>query len=258
MGLDPDTLTYDCAEPARVARFWAGALGFVPDLDDDGPDGDAYVADPSGRTRGIFFQKVPEPKVTKNRVHLDLRPATTRAEEVERLRGLGAEPIREVRERASWTVMADVEGNELCVLEGAAEGAKRDRPGLDSVVIDCADPFRVAAFWVEALGYAEHEHGASGIELVGPRDGDPMLSFVTVPEPKTVKNRLHLDLRPSGTMREEVARLSALGATSLNFVEIPASAVDGQGTFWTVMADVEGNELCVLRGPGDGWSRETS
>jgi Glyoxalase-like domain len=247
VGLAPDTLTFDCADPARFAAFWAGVFGFDRQLDEDEPS--AYLADPTARTLGIFFQAVPEPKAGKNRVHLDVRPATT----IERLRTLGAAPIREVRERATWTVMGDVEGNELCVLQGASEGGRRDRPGLDSIVVDCADPFRVSAFWADALDYREYERGDAGIELVGPRDGDPMLSFVTVPEPKSVKNRIHLDTRPDATMMQEVVRLSELGATSLAFVEIPAGGVDGQATFWTVMGDVEGNELCVLRGPGDGW-----
>ena len=74
-----------------------------------------------------------------------------------------------------------------------------------------------------------------------------------MPERKVAKNRVHLDLRPSGSMEQEVDRLRALGATGDEVVEIPASAVDGQSTFWTVMADPEGNEFCVLRGPGDGW-----
>jgi len=73
-----------------------------------------------------------------------------------------------------------------------------------------------------------------------------------VPEPKTAKNRVHLDLRPTGTMREEVDRLRGLGATDVDDVEKAASAVDGQAIFGTVMEDVEGNEFCVLRGPGDG------
>ncbi len=256
MSLEPDTLTFDCADPVRVAAFWAQVFGFEPD--DDDPEADAaYLADPSCRTRGIYFQTVPEPKVVKNRVHLDVRPARTMDEEVERLFALGAEPIRLVRERSTWTVMGDVEGNEFCVLAGGVEGAARARPGLDSVVVDCTDPFRVASFWMQALDYREHERGETGIEIVGRRDGDIMLSFVTVPEPKTVKNRIHLDVRPTGSMEEEVRRMTGLGASTDGFIEIPASAVDGQATFWTVMGDVEGNEFCVLRGPGDGWTRES-
>ncbi|HEY7476615.1 MAG TPA: VOC family protein, partial [Actinomycetota bacterium] len=234
-----------CADPARVASFWAGALGYT--LVDADPGG-AYDADPSGRVRGLFFQPVPEPKTVKNRVHLDLRAPDTMAAEVERIGALGATQLRYVEEGAGWwTVMADPEGNEFCVLRGAGEGGRRTTPGLDSVVVDCGDPFPVAAFWIEALGYREHERGDTGIEIVGPRPGDPMLSFVTVPEPKTVKNRLHLDVRPTDTMATEVQRVETLGATQLRYVE------EG-GSRWTVMADLEGNEFCVLRGPGDGWS----
>ena len=206
MALRPDALVFDTRDPMVEAIFWAGALGF--DLDPDSDRTDAHISDPSARTSGAFFQLVPEPKVVKNRVHLDLRPTTTMAEEVERLRGLGAVPIRYVDEgHGSWTVMGDPEGNEFCVLRAGAEGGKRDRGGIDSVVVDSNDWRRVADFWIAALGYRELEAGESGVEIVGDRDGDPMLSFVTVPEAKTVKNRVHLDVRPTGSMRSEERRV---------------------------------------------------
>ena len=210
MALRPDALVFDTREPMVEAIFWAGALGF--DLDPDSDASDAHISDPSVRTSGAFFQQVPEPKVVKNRVHLDLRPTTTMAEEVERLRHLGAAPIRFVDEgHGSWTVMGDPEGNEFCVLRAGAEGGRRDRGGIDSVVVDSNDWRGVADFWIAALGYRELEAGESGVEIVGDRDGDPMLSFVTVPEAKTVKNRVHLDVRPTGSMTEEVERVTALG-----------------------------------------------
>jgi predicted enzyme related to lactoylglutathione lyase len=249
MGLAPDALVFDCAKTLPVGRFWAGALGFGVDHDPDDPNDDGVLLiDPSKLTRGIYFQSVPEPKVVKNRVHLDLRPTTTMAEEVERLRHLGAEPIRFVDEgHGSWTVMGDPEGNEFCVLRAGAEGGKRDRGGIDSVVVDSNDWRRVADFWIAALRYRELEAGESGVEIVGDRDGDPMLSFVTVPEAKTVKNRVHLDVRPTGSMNQEVERVTALGGTVRGYIE------EG-GSFWTQMRDPEGNEFCILRGPDDGWS----
>jgi predicted enzyme related to lactoylglutathione lyase len=246
VALRPDALVFDTRDPMVEAIFWAGALGFDLDPDSDGTD--AHISDPSARTSGAFFQRVPEPKVVKNRVHLDLRPTTTMAEEVERLRHLGAAPIRFVDEgHGSWTVMGDPEGNEFCVLRAGAEGGKRDRGGIDSVVVDSHDWRRVADFWIAALGYRELEAGESGVEIVGDRDGDPMLSFVTVPEAKTVKNRVHLDVRPTGSMAEEVERVTALGGTVRGYIE------EG-GSFWTQMRDPEGNEFCILRGPDDGWS----
>ena len=246
MALRPDALVFDTRDPMVEAIFWAGALGFDLDPDSDGTD--AHISDPSALTSGAFFQSVPEPKIVKNRVHLDLRPTTTMDEEVERLRHLGAAPTRFVDEgHGSWTVMGDPEGNEFCVLRAGAEGGKRDRGGIDSVVVDSNDWRRVADFWIAALGYRELEAGESGVEIVGDRDGDPMLSFVTVPEAKTVKNRVHLDVRPTGSMTEEVERITALGGTVRGYIE------EG-GSFWTQMRDPEGNEFCILRGPDDGWS----
>lgn len=109
--------------------------------------------------------------------------------------------------------------------------------------IDCRDPKTLSAFWRDALGWrvtyeADDEYVLEPAEG-SPQDGVvPDLLFFKVPESKTVKNRLHLDLRPVD-QGGEVQRLLALGA----------SAVDiGQGDqTWVVMADPEGNEFCVLR-----------
>ena len=121
MAVRIDTLTFDCADTMRVARFWAEALGFELDPDSE-PDG-AAIRDPSGRSEGMYFQPVPEPKIAKNRLHLDLRPSVSMAEEVERLEALGATVLGRVDEEGSfWTVMQDPEGNELCVLRGPADG----------------------------------------------------------------------------------------------------------------------------------------
>ena len=123
----------------------------------------------------------------------------------------------------------------------------------DTLTFDTGDPVRVATFWAAALGYDLVDPDPAGAYTADPSGQTRGIFFQPVPEPKTAKNRVHLDLRPSGTMRGEVDRLRRLGATELDLVEKDASAVDGQPTFWTVMQDVEGNEFCVLRGPGDGW-----
>lgn len=137
-------VTFDCANPDGMATFWAEVLGYKKQ---DPPQGynswpefleaqhipeqfwDAFsaIVDPKGVGSRIFFQKVPEPKTSKNRVHLDVNmgygfstPAEERRQktlaEVERLTGLGASKIREVEERGEhWIVMADPEGNEFCL-----------------------------------------------------------------------------------------------------------------------------------------------
>jgi predicted enzyme related to lactoylglutathione lyase len=108
------------------------------------------------------------------------------------------------------------------------------------VTIDCADAYALAAFWSQVLDQPLHEED---------QPGDPMalieaagVLFVTVPEAKTVKNRVHFDLQPQDRTRdEEVERLLAIGATVVDDQRRP------DGTGWVVMADPEGNEFCVER-----------
>ncbi len=119
-----DTVTFDCADPARLADFWARSLGWeIADVDDEG--GSISPAETKDETpwQGIYFQKVPEGKVAKNRVHLDLRPLDSMAAEVERSIALGATVHGRVDvERSFWTVMLDPEGNEFCILRGPEDG----------------------------------------------------------------------------------------------------------------------------------------
>jgi predicted enzyme related to lactoylglutathione lyase len=116
-----DKVTFDCADVMAMARFWAAALDWEVDPDSE-PDG-AAINDPSRRSGGFYFQPVPESKVAKNRVHIDLRPSGSMAAEVVRLEQLGATIQGRVDEGGSfWTVMLDPEGNELCVLRGPEDG----------------------------------------------------------------------------------------------------------------------------------------
>jgi predicted enzyme related to lactoylglutathione lyase len=116
---------------------------------------------------------------------------------------------------------------------------------VDALNVDCHDPRLLADFWAAALGYHLEDADEEGASIVPP-DGASgwTLLFFVVPEGKAVKNRLHLDLSPPETMAAEVDRLLAAGATV-------QGRVDEGGSFWTVMLDPEGNEFCVLRGPGD-------
>jgi hypothetical protein len=104
---------------------------------------------------------------------------------------------------------------------------------LREIVIDCNDARLVADFWSQVLGW-ELWMSATGAPFP-----DLLLVFGTVPEEKTVKDRIHLDVSPVGCDRdEEVERLLALGATHVDV---------GQGDQpWVVLADPEGNEFCVL------------
>lgn len=124
MALRPDTLTFDCANPMKVATFWSAALGYELDIDPSEPEDDGVlIRDPAGGAQEMYFQRVPEAKTAKNRVHLDVRPTGAMAEEVQRLNGLGASVRGYIEEGGSfWTQMRDVEGNEFCVLRGPEDG----------------------------------------------------------------------------------------------------------------------------------------
>lgn len=109
-------IAVDCADPYRLATFWSRVTGH-PLSDDDAPgDPEATVLLPEGPT--LYFQRVPEPKVVKNRLHMCLRPHGPREEEVARLLGLGARMVDDRRrpDGTGWAVLADPEGNEFCVL----------------------------------------------------------------------------------------------------------------------------------------------
>ncbi len=109
------------------------------------------------------------------------------------------------------------------------------------LVLDCTDPERLADFWAVALGYERYGSSAPYRSLVDPDGVSPKLILQTVDEPKTVKNRMHLDVHATD-IEAEAQRLVGLGATRLRdepFVEV--------GTSWILMADPEGNEFCVCR-----------
>jgi len=114
---------------------------------------------------------------------------------------------------------------------------------FSELCIDCRDAWALADWWAAVLEAPVTEKGEEGgvkIAFVAPPDTVRELTFIDVPEGKTIKNRLHLDLRPHGVdQATELERLKALGATEIDI---------GQGDqTWHVLADPEGNEFCLLR-----------
>ncbi len=122
--------TFDCRDAYALSEFWRGVLGYAMDADDPNEPGheECLIHDPeTGHT--LLFIEVPEPKASKNRLHLDLRPrAGTRDAEVARLLGLGAAQLADHRgihgPGTGWVTLADPEGNEFCVLRSLAEAAE--------------------------------------------------------------------------------------------------------------------------------------
>lgn len=255
-------LVFDCADPDAVARFWGRALEYRNDLpwasDEEIAafrkaypqyDGRGRVDDRELRRPPIYIQRVPEPKVGRNRIRLEIAvPQGTSSVVADQLAALGGVAVDDD--------LADVEGNEFSVTEDATLSERR----LRSVVLDCLDPDRMLSFWSQATGYpatnGRCDPGGSGLTFdggafvfqgsrylhvtgmearpAGPElfDLTPGLAFVATDEPKQGKNRLHLDLNSTDADTER-DRLVELGATVLR---------------WDtdhVMSDPEGNEFCL-------------
>ncbi|TVZ05399.1 VOC family protein [Trebonia kvetii] len=235
-------IAMNARDDSAVGRFWAEALGWSVASEEPGvtnlePPGFVYP-DPAAVCIDVI--RVPEPKTVKNRVHIDL--ATTsdahHAAMVARLLGLGATLADIGQGDVPWTVLADPEGNEFCVLE--PREVYRDTGPIAAVVADCADPRAMARFWGKAMDWTAREVTDEFAALRSAKGVGPFLEFIRTPDVKTVKNRVHLDLRPypGDDQAAEVARLRALGATDVDL---------GQGDVpWTCLADPEGNEFDVL------------
>lgn len=213
-------LCIDANDIPAMQGFWAGVLGLEGEFFDD--DGSAVLRGERS-TQTVWLNPVPEAREVKNRVHLDVvAPSLDAFAGCRRLTEIG---------QFNWTTFADPEGNEFCVF--VREGVT---PGLKDVVVDSAEPVQIGTWWAEVWGGTLGED--DGYTYLDDIPGAPVESFdfVTVPEPKVVKNRLHWDvtLEPGVAVND----LLAVGATVLS--------EPTQDEPWTVMADPEGNEFCVF------------
>ncbi|HEY0238378.1 MAG TPA: VOC family protein [Friedmanniella sp.] len=169
----------------------------------------------------VWLNLVPDERTVKNRVHLDVHVAS-----VEDVVALGA---RVTDERFPWTVLSHDQAGELCAFVRPPERLPAYR--LYKLVVDCADHERVAAWWADRFGVPVQSDGE--IAWLEGGDGPPWeIVFNTVPEPKTVKNRVHWDVVGS------TPELLDAGATLLRARD--------EEIGWDVLADVEGNEFCVF------------
>ncbi|HSZ40288.1 MAG TPA: VOC family protein [Trebonia sp.] len=230
------TLCLDAQDPLRLARFWAGVLGW--EVDDEPPDGGALLPGDDTGFR-LRFPPTQRQKTGPNPMHFDLTSASLADQQqtVARALGLGARHI-DVGQRPEegHVVLADPEGNEFCVIE----------PGNQFLAecgfigaLACDGSREVGYFWSEVLGWPLVWDQDQETAIRSPHGG-PKITWGGPPlAPKTGKNRLHFDLVPAAGVDQhaELDRLVSLGATRTDI---------GQGVVsWTVMADPDGNEFCV-------------
>ena len=216
-------LCLDAVDAPAQGRWWGRVLGLGFD------PGERAVHLPAEReTDGLWINPVPEPKTVKHRVHLDLECGS-----VQPLLDAGATVLRPLGDDGiGWTVMADPEGGEFCVFTRDALPAALPARRYE-LVVDAGDPRAQADWWGRVLGRPVVHH--DGISSIRDIPGMPFssLDFVAVPEPKTVKNRVHWDVDAAA-----VDPLLTAGATILR---APDDDID-----WHVLADPEGNEFCVF------------
>jgi hypothetical protein len=213
-------LCIDANDPSRLGRFWATALGRTFEAKDDG---DGLLTGPT-RQHTIWVNRVPESKTVKNRVHLDVY--TAGLADLDAVGATIAEPRQGGR---NWTVMADPEGGEFCAFLRTELPAER----LHGLVVDSADAGAQAVWWAGVYGVGVTKNdGWFTLEGI-PRMPIHTMDFVPVPEPKTVKNRVHWDVT--------VDSLAALVEAGAAVLREPGGDID-----WYVLADPEGNEFCAF------------
>ncbi|MFD9109307.1 VOC family protein [Streptomyces bottropensis] len=230
-------LCFDANDPAGLARFWAGVLGWET-VDD--PYGALALAPNDDTGFRLRFLPSQEKKAVPNQMHFDLtsRSLDDQRQTVARVLDHGGRHI-DIGQLPDeeHVVLADPEGNEFCVIE-PGNGFLADCGFIGALASDGSQ--EVGYFWSRALGWPlvwdQDEETAIRAPHGGPKVtwGGPPLA------PKAGKYRLHFDLAPpvGGDQRAEVDRLVSLGATP---VDIGQGDVD-----WVVLADPDGHEFCVL------------
>jgi Glyoxalase-like domain len=232
-----DSLCFDANDPGRLARFWAGALGWRIGEEAD----DEIVVVPTDSTSfDLVFGRVPEPKTAKNPIHLDLVSESFEHQQeiVDRLIEHGAKHVDIGQgSEVDHVVLADLEGNEFCIVVRGEFLADTDF--LGAVVFEPANP-ATGYFWGEAIGWPVVYDQDGDVAIRAPEGRGPFITFGPPGTAKSGKNRLHLDIAPHADEDQaaEVERLIALGAHKIDI---------GQGDVpWEVLVDPDGNEFCVL------------
>jgi hypothetical protein len=211
-------LCIDAVNPEVLAAFWASALGLRAE-----PTGGNFRLVDNVPEHTVWINKVPEPRTVKQRVHLDVDVSA-----ISDLTDLGAVIIDDTQ---SWTVLADPEGGELCAFVREPQSLPDYR--VYEIVVDAADPVSLAFWWAERFAATVCHDQDRAFSWIEQARGMPWeMVFQWVPEPKTVKNRLHWDIWG------ETEDLLAAGARLLRRHD---SEID-----WDVLADPEGNEFCVF------------
>ena len=232
-----ENLVIDAVDPRRLGRFWEAAVGGET-LTDEPNNYETRLTVDGGPVLDLCFQPVAELPTTTPQLHVDLEGGARQDEVVARLLELGARHLDIGQGDVPWVVLADPEGNALCVMEDRA--AYADTGPIAALPLDSADPERDAAFWSWLTGWTDVTDGGLR-SLRHPSSRGLLLEFCPERTPKgPAKNRFHLDVRlETGDDADAVATAIAdHGGRELHL---------GWGDLpWRHYADPSGNEFCVL------------
>ena len=217
--------------PADVAAFWSAALNQPVKTHDDG----GFSLDPPAggeKNRKVWINEVPEAIAGKSRAHIDVRVANG---DPAPLIAAGGTIERAKGDDIDWHILNDPDGVPVCVF--GPHPADPTALGPFELVVDSVDPPAIAAWWAERTGGTAGTRDGLPFVWVEGAAGFPYMYWVfhSVPEPKTVKSRVHWDVRLVDTT---IDGLVAAGATVLRPKE--------DDIHWWVMADPEGNEFCAF------------
>ena len=238
-------VVFDAIRPHNVARFWAELLGWQITV--DRPQAVEVAApDPDAADVSLMFVPTIRPKTAKNRIHLDLvgRSLDHQSVQVDRALTLGARPLDIGQGLVPWSVFADPEGNEFCVLEPREEYV--DTGAVAAIVVDTPHPSRLARFWSTAAGWPLTYDAARVSGIRAATGQGPWLEFPRTSAAPREGDRLHLDIVacPADDPAYEVARLTAAGA-------LPGDDLRTYPTAQAVLTDPETNRVRLLRAPDD-------
>jgi len=241
----------DSSDPVALARWWARALGWTV-THHSADEVDIAPADAAPGQLELVFVPVVDKKTGPNQVHLDLASAST-GDQQRRIEALVSAGARRIdlgqASDALFTVLADPEDNEFCVLE--PRDAFADTGPIASIVLNSADPAASGRFWAQASGWDVVGGSEEYVGLRAPGGRGPFLDFNASPgsgvSPRP-KDRVHLDVAPLAG-EDHAAATAALVAAGARPVDVGQLDADGQRpdhVTWDVLAAPDGHEFCVL------------
>jgi hypothetical protein len=238
------SVVFEAVDADALAYFWTARVADWAPRSAGGGEVRLVPSEEDGSTLDLVFAPAPpRTKTGKNRIHLDMNTWSMHEYQAARdgIPLIGGRPVDIGQgELVPWTVFADPEDNEFCVLKPRDRYA--DAGAIAAIVVDCADPERLVAFWSAAAGWhiVESAEDFAALRAPGQPERGPFLEFCRVADRDPEPSRVSLAFESYWAHQHDgdIARLLSLGARAVR-------KQDGEVTY-SVLADPEGNEFRVV------------